>query len=193
MIRNLYNQYLTLVNSRYGALVDVAIFSLIIIIFHYLWWHILGFFRATGFYLVTAEWLAHQVYLGSLWFDVKVLGLNIVAENATQTLRFPDVNGYITVNEGCSGFKQMYQLLFLFLLFRGPWKHKLWYIPASFGVMFIVNIIRIVLLSIVLINWPAHWDFFHLWVMRPFYYVAIFIMWVVWVEYFANRRPVKVS
>lgn len=169
-------------------LVDVAIFAIITITFHYLWWHVLGFFRATDFFNTVAGWLAQQVYFGSLWFNVNILGMNITPEHLTNTLWFPDINGYITVNESCSGFKQMYQILFLFILFRGPWKHKLWYIPASMGIMFLVNILRIILLSLVLIHWPAHWDFFHMWVMRPFYYVVIFIEWVVWVEYFADSR-----
>lgn len=169
-------------------LVDVAIFAIITITFHYLWWHVLGFFRATDFFNSVAGWLAQQVYFGSLWFNVNILGMNITPEHLTNTLWFPDVNGFITVNESCSGFKQMYQILFLFILFRGPWKHKLWYIPASMGIMFLVNILRIILLSLVLIHWPAHWDFFHMWVMRPFYYVVIFIEWVVWVEYFADSR-----
>lgn len=188
MINKLYNQYLKISAGRFGSLVDVAIFSLIIIIFHYLWWNILGFFRATDFFNDVAGWLAQQVYFGSLWFNVNILGMNITPEHLTNTLLFPDINGYITVNESCSGFKQMYQILFLFILFRGPWKHKLWYIPASMGIMFLVNILRIILLSLVLIHWPAHWDFFHMWVMRPFYYVVIFIEWVVWVEYFADSR-----
>lgn len=169
-------------------LVDVAWFAIIIIAFHFLWWDVLGFFRATGFYSHVAGWLAHQVYGGAAWFNVHLLGLPITTDGATNTLLFPSVDGYITVNEGCSGFKQFYQILFLFILFRGPWRHKLWYIPASLGVMFLTNILRIILLSLVLLYWPAHWDFFHLWVMRPFYYVVIFVEWVVWVEYFKNRE-----
>ncbi len=38
-------------------------------------------------------------------------------------------NGYVGVNESCSGLKQFYQIAVLFILFPGPWKHKLWYIP----------------------------------------------------------------
>ncbi len=187
MFKKLLDQYRSLSRGRYSSIVDVLFFAVIIIVFHYLWWNILGFFRATGFYTETAEWLALQVYQGSYWINVHMLGMNITPDDATNTLLFPDISGYITVNESCSGFKQMYQIFFLFLLFRGPWKHKLWYIPASMGVMFLVNILRIILLSVVLINWPTHWDFFHLWVMRPFYYVVIFIEWVVWVEYFAIK------
>ncbi len=96
--------------------------------------------------------------------------------------------GYINVNEGCSGFKQDYQLLGLFLLYPGPWKHKLWYIPASFVVMHFTNIFRIVVLTLILQHLPAHWDFWHEWIMRPFYYAVIFGLWMVWNERFNGVR-----
>jgi exosortase/archaeosortase family protein len=177
-----------LLNSRQiRPLIDVALFSVITITFHYLWWHFLGFFRATDIYLNIAGWLSTQVYHASFWFNTTLLGMNINPVHETNTLLFPDVNGYITVNESCSGFKQMYQILFLFILFRGPWKHKIWYIPAAIITMFFVNILRIILLSVVILHWTAHWDFFHEWIMRPFYYLVIFIQWVIWVEYFTKK------
>jgi exosortase/archaeosortase family protein len=98
-------------------------------------------------------------------------------------------NNYsIYINESCSGFKQMFQILILFVLFPGPWKHKLWFIPAAIVSMFFVNVIRVIGLSYAMIYMPQHWDFIHLWIMRPFYYVAIFIMWVIWVEKFRNTH-----
>jgi exosortase/archaeosortase family protein len=187
MNTNLFQQYKTFSSGKYGFVVDVALFAIITVVFHYFWWNFLGFFRATGFYETVSSWLATQVYLVALWVNVNILSLNIVPDNLTNTLNFPGI-GYITVNESCSGFKQFYQIFFLFLLFPGPWKHKAWFIPASIGVMFLVNILRIILLSVFLIHWPAQWDFFHLWVMRPFYYVVIFAEWVIWVEYFTKKR-----
>ena len=186
-------KYNTLVRGRYGFVVDISLFVIITILFHYLWWHVLGFFRATDFYNSVASWLAQQVYHISLWINISVSGMTIEPENHTNTMIFTKNNGYITVNESCSGFKQFYQIFFLFLLFPGPWKHKLWYIPASMGLMFLVNIFRIIILSVVLIHWPLHWDFIHLWIMRPFYYVVIFIEWVVWVEVFRKKQLNAIS
>lgn len=178
-------QYLS--QPRIRPLADLFLFAFITIVFHYLWWNMLGFFRATGFYIEVSTWIATQVYQPAYWFNTHILGMSITSVDATNTMLFPEVSGYITVEESCSGFKQMYQIFFLFLLFRGPWKHKLWYIPASFVIVFLVNIMRVILLSVVLIHWPAHWDFIHMWVMRPFYYVVIFVLWVVWVEYFTSK------
>lgn len=188
---SLCNQYKAIARGRYGFIIDVVLFVIITILFHYLWWHVLGFFRATDFYNAVASWLAQDVYRISLWLNVNLFGFVIEADDLTNTMIFTKNNGYITVNESCSGFKQFYQIFFLFLLFPGPWSHKLWFIPASMILMFFVNIFRIVALSFVLIYWPTQWDFIHLWIMRPFYYVVIFFEWVVWVEYFKNKLARK--
>ena len=31
------------------------------------------------------------------------------------------------------------------------------------------------------------WNFAHMWVLRPFFYVVIFTEWLVWVQYFRNK------
>lgn len=130
--------------------------------------------------------MADQVFAGAMWINSHLFNYGITANYSTNTLV---INGsdYITVNEGCSGFKQDYQLLFLFLLYPGIWKYKLWYIPFSFIIMHLTNIFRIVVLTAVLNMQPQYWDFWHEWIMRPFYYVVIFFLWVLWNEKFRAK------
>lgn len=168
--------------QRIQIVIDLLLFVCITLLFHRLWWAFADVIKSIPAISGSAEFLAHQVYISSAWIDKHILLMNITTEDTTNTIRFHYVNGFISVNESCSGLKQMYQLAVLFLIFPGPWKHKLWFIPATFVVMFLVNILRILLLSGVLLYIPSIWDFFHLWVMRPFYYVVIFLLWVVWVE-----------
>ena len=151
-MRDFLERYRAFSTGKFSFVIDVALFIIITVIFHYLWWHVLGFFRATGFYLSVSSWLASQVYQASLWLNVNIFGMSIKPDDLTNTMIFFKNNGYVTVNESCSGFKQFYQIFFLFLLFPGPWKHKLWYIPTSIFIMFIVNILRIVILSFVVIQ-----------------------------------------
>lgn len=179
--------YRLFAEGRYGFIVDVCLFIFITILFHLLWRNYLGFLFETGFYNTIALWLANQVYQISLWINTNLLGMVIDPDHATNTMFFRQNNGYILVNRSCSGFKQFYQIFFLFLLFPGPWKHKLWYIPSSMFVIFLVNIFRIVMLSLVILHWPSQWDFVHTWVLRPFFYVIIFLEWVIWVEVFKSR------
>lgn len=172
------------------ALVDVALFTLITVVFHELWWTFYNWINSADFISGSADWLALQVFNASLWINRNILGLSIVTSEPN-TMWFHN-NCYIGVDEGCSGLKQFYQIAVLFILFPGPWKQKLWYIPLGFVVMFFTNVFRIVVLSLVVIWKPEYWTFTHDWILRPFFYVVIFILWVVWVEKFRRRKKVAV-
>lgn len=163
-------------------MVDVALFCIIIIFFHFLWWDfgLKSFLYNFASFEKMEQFLATQVFLASSWFDLHILGYKI--KTIDTTIYFPDINGYITVNGSCSGLKQFYQWIVLMLLFPGPWKHKLWYIPFGILIIHLNNILRIIILSVIVVNWPGYWDFAHDWILRPFFYVIIFALWVYWVE-----------
>jgi exosortase/archaeosortase family protein len=166
---------------------DVFLFAVIIYGFHLLWWkggldHFLS--RYTSF-AELQEFIAHQVYLPASWLVNHVAGYAI--QTGHNTLYFSN-GAYVAVEKSCSGLKQMYEWLALMILFPGPWKRKLWYIPVGIVVIHLENILRIFILSVVAVNWPAHWDLIHMWIMRPFYYVVIFLLWLIWVERIKDKK-----
>lgn len=173
--------------NKLWPVVDVLLFIAITYLFHKLWWRFSYLIYGTPFLLSVSQWLAETVFLASSWIDAHILCLNIrlFPDNI---INFVSCERSIQINESCSGFKQMYQVFILFLLFPGPWKHKLWYIPMGMAAMFLINVIRVVLLSIAIIQLPQYWDFIHLWILRPFYYLVIFILWVIWVERFGGMK-----
>jgi exosortase/archaeosortase family protein len=167
--------------NKLRPIVDVLIFMVIIVFFHKLWWD-WGFKNFLLNHMRFAEleqFMAYQVFLPSSWFVKHIIGYDINTLNTT--LYFPN-NGYIAVNGSCSGLKQFYQWIFLMVLFPGPWKKKLWYIPLGLLVIHLTNIFRIIVLSVILMNWPEYWNVSHDWILRPFFYVVIFVLWVIWVE-----------
>lgn len=170
--------------ARYSFLLDVALFMIITWVFHKLWWQFATEIKSVDLVINTANWLAHQVFNASYAFIHYTYDSGAMKE-AINTIRFSN-EGYITVNESCSGLKQFYQILVLFILFPGPWKHKLWFIPMSIVIMHFTNILRIILLGIVTLWLPDYWHFIHDWVLRPFFYVVIFMLWVWWVEKFGG-------
>ena len=172
-------------HKKLWPLVDVFIFILITYGFHLLWWAVNEKVAATPAFISCAGWLADTVFAASAWMDAHLFRMDI-SLYAKNMIHFNANNTAFTVNESCSGFKQMWQVLVLFLFFPGPWKHKLWYIPSGLFAMFLVNIIRIVGLSFAMIYWPQHWDFIHMWILRPVYYLVLFILWVIWVERFGG-------
>ncbi len=122
--------------------------------------------------------LAHITFLVSSWLLQHVF----VLEHTTEGDAMYFDAGYVAINSGCSGLKLFYQFTFLMLFFLGPWKKKLWYIPMGVFIVFLTNLFRIIILSYTLYWWPEQWDFVHTWILRPFFYVVIFALWVYWVE-----------
>lgn len=163
-----------------SILLNISLFILITLVLHKIWWMLLWPSETFSFLHDWANVLSHWVFLGSSRILEHVFMME--HEAANNTLYFS--NGYIAVWSSCSGLKQFYQLFFLLVLFPGPARHKLWYIPTGLLLIFMVNIFRIVVLAFVLLWMPSVWDFVHLWILRPFYYVVIFLLWMIWVEKF---------
>ncbi len=172
--------------KQYQPLFDAALFILITYTAHVLYW-------ANSSWFTSLDWfLSFQNFMKELLFKHSLLIVGWIYEIVPSgtTLWFPNA-GYIEINNSCSGVKQFYQIIVLFLLFPGPWLKKAWYIPFSIIIMYGVNVFRIFVLSIVLMNWPKYWDFSHDWILRPFFYVVIFALWVFWNE--KLRKPLNTS
>lgn len=125
--------------------------------------------------------LRRQLFVHSAWVIENLAGITFT--HAGTTMRFDNGTGLL-VDESCSAVKWFAHFLVLMVLFPGPWKHKLWFIPAGIIITHLVNIIRITGLAIVQVHNTAAFDFFHDYIFRPFFYLVLFLMWVAWVEYF---------
>ncbi len=189
LIRNL-NKSIDAFLQKYGLLPlkGVALFMLITIAIHYSFraWVRVGYVPMGNTMEVAANFMIDKVFYQSLWFNQHILGYDITPVD--YTMYFAQ-KGYIHINEGCSGLKQFLQVGLLFLLFPGPWKKKLWFIPLGVFIMHLTNLFRIIGLSVVLLNWPDHWKFSHDYLFRPFFYVVIFSLWVWWVEKLSHKEP----
>jgi exosortase/archaeosortase family protein len=101
--------------------------------------------------------------------------------DTNQTMNFGKY-GFIHINESCSGLKPILQFILLMILYPGPWKKKLWFIPMGVVIVHLTNLFRIIGLSVVIVTEPQYWHFSHDNLFRPFFYVIIFLLWVWWVE-----------
>ena len=191
MVKAAYQSFSKFYAGPWGFLIDLALFVIITFGFHLVFRYFASEIMSLPFVRASSAWLSDMVYSSSLWFNRNVLGYEIITE-PVNTMWFSN-GGYITVNESCSGLKQFYQVLVLFILFPGPWKHKLWFIPLGCFIMFLTNVFRIVSLSVVLLWKPEYWQFSHDWILRPFFYVVLFMLWVWWVERFRNTQKTKIK
>lgn len=178
-------------DKRFQPIFDVAIFTIILFSVHYafIWWEIAGyppiknlvdqlFISASSILFDQSVWVVEHLFR----MEYTTQGHNILFVTSDGT------NGYVGVEPGCTSLKQWIHWIVLMLLFPGPWKHKLWYIPAGTVVIHIVNLIRVTGLVVTTSVWPQSFEFFHNYIFKTFFYFMIFIMWAVWVEFFSHKE-----
>lgn len=171
----------------------MAIFAVLLLSFHYiyLYWASNSFYpfreQVDQLFVFASDILFNQ----SAWIVKHIFNLNHTTEGQTIWVVTNQGGwGYVEVSPGCTSLKQWMHWLFIMLLFPGPCAHKLWYIPMGIIVIHFINIVRIVGLSLTLKPWPQHFDFFHDYIFKTFFYFMIFVMWVIWVEVFTKPKPV---
>lgn len=181
MVKN-YSELKALLNDKkMEPLVDVAIFIILTLVIHFTYraWAAANYLPIGDFMANMHDFLAQRVFVESSWFIQNILGMEITTANRTM---YWANEGYIAINYGCSGLKQMIQFALLMAIFPGPWRHKLWYIPLGVFIVHLTNLFRIIGLAVVLVSVPDYWKFSHDYLFRPFFYVVIFSLWVYWVE-----------
>lgn len=94
---------------------------------------------------------------------------------------------YVVIEDGCNGLVLMYLFAAFIVAFPGPRKDKYWYIPLGIFVIYWINILRVALLSIVIVNYEkAVIDFHHKYTFQVTVYAVIFIFWVIWANKFSK-------
>lgn len=175
--------------NKLNVLRDVILFALITLAIHYSYrfWVRQDYWPVPGVMHSAHDAMSEQVYRQSVWFIDRVLPIPFTT--GEPRLMLFENGGYVGINESCSGLKPMIQFVLLFLIFPGPWKKKLWFIPLGLLIVHLTNLFRISGLSVVTVTVPEYWDFSHDYLFRPFFYVVIFLLWVWWVEKLAKPHP----
>lgn len=91
----------------------------------------------------------------------------------------------------CTGLKQAFIFSCIMLTSRGPRVHKCWYIPVGWVLIHIINIARISLVGVVINHNPAAFSVMHDYFFKYIFYLIIFLIWVIWEEYFFKKELKK--
>jgi exosortase/archaeosortase family protein len=176
-----------IIKYRLYALGDVLLFILITVGIHYLWrfWQVqFNYAPIRDFMYGWMDSMSTEVYRESVWI---ISGMYDIVR-VDDALQFVLPNQcLIYINEGCSGLKQIIQFSLLLIVFPGPWKKKLWFIPLGMLIVHLTNLFRVVGLTVVMMNWPNDYDFSHDYIFRPIFYVVIFLMWMLWNDVIRKR------
>lgn len=149
--------------------------------------------------------LLYKFYLNS--FEVNDLdGITVLCgKNTEQLLRFLNYDVVIQksaqnpwmrivlngrqlalVTEGCNAVSVMILFVSFVAAFSGKLKQTLLFIFLGVLSIYILNIIRIALLTVLLINFPKYEDLLHEIVFPLIIYGYVFVLWIFWINRFSK-------
>lgn len=100
-------------------------------------------------------------------------------------------NAGIQLVDGCTGISAIGLFLGFILAYPGDWKNRISFSLLGIGVIYLVNIFRIVVLAITQEEWIEFFDFTHDYSTTTIFYVVIFILWMIWVQLSETSFPSK--
>lgn len=89
----------------------------------------------------------------------------------------------IYIANGCSGFSAMGLFIGFVVAYPGRWIPRAAFILFGVGVLYIVNIARTTTLALTQLYWPEFFDITHNYSTTVLFYLVIFGLWVLWVNY----------
>lgn len=145
-------------------------------------------------YLLYELWLLPD---GSLdrWLSLNIIGtsagiIEFFGYDVFTVNRIIGIGEYpgIEIVNGCNGIAAMGLFLGFILAYPGDWKNKASFCLAGIGIIYLVNILRVITLTITQVKWPGFFDFTHDYSTTAIFYIVIFVLWMVWVN-FADAFP----
>lgn len=189
--------------------VNVGLFILLIISFHFLYigWQALDYWPIKGVVDKLMVWSVDMAFSQSCWLLDHVFRIDITTISSQRLIAALNKDGgwaRVIIAPECASLKQWLHWIFLMVIFPGPLKHKLWYIPVGLVIIEWTNVIRICGVLLMGIWWPnihihiggSDIDTFQLahdYIFKLFFYFVIFLMWVLWVEKFYNKTKTTKS
>lgn len=110
----------------------------------------------------------------------------MVHDNQASIKLFLEDQYVARIVEGCNALSVMILFAAFVVAFTGKWLRTISFIALGGVIIHLLNILRIVLLSIALLNYPEQENLLHGVVFPLFIYGVVFGLWVVWVNKYSN-------
>jgi exosortase family protein XrtF len=159
-------------------------------------------FILTFFLTYSISSFAYNSYLLSVGKDVDLMSM-IVGNNSASLLRsfgydsfalvmnfeksiFIGIDGIarVKVIEGCNGISVMVLFISFLLGFPGPWRHKIWFIPAGLFAIHFINVVRVSILCLAVYSYGVTGYSIYKEVFTASIYFFVFTLWFIWVQKF---------
>lgn len=183
-------------DKRNQTYFDVGLFFILIFSFHLIynfWNYTLDYWPIKGTIDRLFVWASALLFDQSTWTLEHVFDIDFFTSD--RTIAFFNNEGtysHVTVAPECTSLKQWLHWIFLMLIFPGPWKHKAWYIPLGLVIIEFTNVVRVVGIALFLRHYPHDFALAHDGIFKIMFYVVIFLMWMIWNDYFHHKKSKNV-
>lgn len=130
-----------------------------------------------------------QIIEASAW-TLRMLGFKtfmVLQDLDMQVVGIDGSNG-VWVGSNCNAIT-LFTLFAVFIIaYPGQQKQKWWFVPAGIVSIHILNILRVVSLAIIADFAPSYLDFNHTYTFTFLVYGYIFLLWMLWVNYFSAKK-----
>lgn len=92
----------------------------------------------------------------------------------------------VKIVEGCTSVSVMILFLAFIVAFSGKIKHTIIFGLVGILLIYLTNIFRIVVLSIIIYHYPQYQEIMHSLFFPAIIYGMVFLLWVIWVNKFAT-------
>lgn len=100
----------------------------------------------------------------------------------------------ISVEEGCNGVNIMILFVAFVVAFGGKLVNMLIFIPAGLVFIHLSNIARLILLSLLNVEWGGQaFHFFHKYGFTAVIYFSVFLLWYLWVVKFSGKEGMSLK
>ena len=96
------------------------------------------------------------------------------------------------VVEGCNSISIIILFISFVIAFSGKFKTTLFYLLAGSTLLYVVNLVRIAILSVGLFHYPWRREILHVVIFPAIIYGMVFLLWMFWVNRFSNLNKKNV-
>ncbi len=93
--------------------------------------------------------------------------------------------------EGCNSISIIILFLTFIIAFSGSLKATIIYGVVGSVIIYVVNLFRILILSMLMFKYPEYQYFLHSLLFPGIIYGTTFILWIIWVNKFSNLKKAK--
>jgi len=132
-------------------------------------------------------WVSEQTSGILQWFN---LDTSIYPrENVPKVALLLGERTVLNLYEGCNGLNVFVTFISFLFAFSGFVKPMLWFVPLGLFIIHLSNLGRIILLFFVAEHLPDYMYFTHKYLFTAAIYVAVFVLWVIWIKKYTTSQP----